>query len=284
MNQKEQDLLQNIRQSKEHGSVDYLAPFIDEFNSCFGDSVRIGQSTRPCGDRTVALIYRSYDSPYRDKDFWELVFGGICSIEAPDGVNTDDTQLPTDFLKNIGYISGNVNLCGNGYKYEPSTYLKEINGNVRFIDFKFETITLVDGFVHGHGDLDFIGCNIDKIAPTVTTLGNIALNTSYLSGLANLQAPIGFINSMELYNSTLSQLNVRHVDKTLKVMRSTIQMLKYGEIPLVILSGSHLDSINDLEQHDGEYELDDHSEICGAIISPGVYTAWELMDEISMIL
>lgn len=156
--------------------------------------------------------------------------------------------------------------------------------NKQHFKFTDETITLVDGFVHSHGDLDFIGCNIDKIAPTVTTLGNIALNTSYISGLANLQAPIGFINSMELYNSTISQLNVGHIDKTLKVMRSTIQMLKYGDIPLVILSGSHLDSINDLEQHDGEYELDDHSEICGAIISPGVYTAWELMDEISMIL
>jgi hypothetical protein len=83
------------------------------------------------------------DRTIQNTEVFDIVFNGICSIEVPAKntlVEITQTDLPIDFLKNIGYIEGNVTISGNGngVRHSASEWLSEIRGTIWLTGLEFE--------------------------------------------------------------------------------------------------------------------------------------------------
>lgn len=94
-------MLTTLYEERDSGNVDYLAPYVDVFNEVFRGQIRLIQSKKPCGGKTIGLM-QYMDRTIQNTEVFDIVFNGICSIEVPANntlVEITQTDLPVDFLK-----------------------------------------------------------------------------------------------------------------------------------------------------------------------------------------
>lgn len=200
-------IAQLIRQEKESGNVDYLAPYLDILNQRFKGEITLVESKRPCGGMTVALS-RNEGVDYPG-GLQQLIYGGICGIELR-GNRAFYTSNPfpiknppADFLRNIYYVKGMyIGMCdddlycgilGNSsYRYEPSQNLNCIINRIAFENFNFEsymTMQTIDSPSNERGALTLKNCKLRSITPSDDKITGMDAYWIYDSKFMKLDMP-----------------------------------------------------------------------------------------------
>lgn len=65
-----------LYEERDSGNVDYLAPFVDVFNEVFRGQIRLIQSKKPCGGRTIGLMQYK-DESIQNTEVFDIVFNGM---------------------------------------------------------------------------------------------------------------------------------------------------------------------------------------------------------------
>lgn len=201
-------LIENIRQEKESGNVDYLAPFVDDINKLLTNEITLKKIQESYGGMSVALAYNE-GIDYPD-DLQSLIYGGICGIDG--GTRLAEIKNPPDtFLKDIYFITGNVvDIYANGsYQYEPSQHLSTIIGDVTMHDFQFASyITTQPISKPSKSYFRLQDCKLDAIAPSIA---NNTLTSIVVSGCEMNTLKVAKLCSYS-HESTLKFSEIKEVD------------------------------------------------------------------------